>query len=258
MKTIKRLIECLAVGLLLISCHEYEMVQYGDGGQINFIGDYYLGQRSQPYWVDDTSYLHYEMNFGMNPQGDSLRFDTVVIGVQISGVPADFRRKVVFKTMNVGENAVEVLYPEEYYMPADTGMTTFKIVLKRPAERNKVYTSFLVFDYEHSDFTAGTLERQKFRLVVQDVVNMELWGCSETDWDNYYVNYLGAYSETKQRYLITKYGAYNFQNWTMSSEYLELFNSNGFYTDYEDYKKSPGYKPLIDENTGEEISFPII
>lgn len=254
MKNIKRCIGRLAIGLLLIACHEYEMVQYGDVSQINFVGDYYLGQREQPYWVDDTSYLHYKMNFGMNPLGDSLLFDTVVIGVQIGGMPADFQRKVVFKTVNVGENAVEVLYPEEYYMPADTGMATFKIVLKRPAEHNKVYTTFLVFDYDHSDFTTGTLERQRFRLVVQDVVNMELWECSEMEWEYYF----GAYSETKLRYLITKYCADNFQDWRMSGNFTELFYSNAFYTDYEDYKKSPGYKPLIDENTGEEISFPMI
>ena len=98
MKTIKRLIECLAVGLLLISCHEYEMIRYGEGGQINFMGDYYLGERETPFWQDDTSYIHYEVNFGINPLGDSLLMDTVIIGVKISGTPSEHPRKVVFKT----------------------------------------------------------------------------------------------------------------------------------------------------------------
>ena len=69
----------LILALAIYSCQEYEMVQYGTGQQINFMGDYYLGQNKEPYWEDDTAYLHYEVNFGINPLGDSLRVDTVLI-----------------------------------------------------------------------------------------------------------------------------------------------------------------------------------
>ena len=38
----------LMLALAIYSCQEYEMVQYGTGQQINFMGDYYLGQNKKP------------------------------------------------------------------------------------------------------------------------------------------------------------------------------------------------------------------
>ena len=75
MKKIGIVIFLMLALAVLYSCQEYEMVQYGAGQQINFMGDYYLGQNKEPYWEDDTAYLHYEVNFGINPLGDSLRAD---------------------------------------------------------------------------------------------------------------------------------------------------------------------------------------
>ena len=109
MKKIGIVIFLMLALAVLYSCQEYEMVQYGAGQQINFMGDYYLGQNKEPYWEDDTAYLHYEVNFGINPLGDSLRVDTVLIGVKISGAMVDYPRKVVFKTDAPDENALEVL-----------------------------------------------------------------------------------------------------------------------------------------------------
>ena len=238
------------------ACHEYEMIQYGEGGQINFMGDYYLGQRDEPYWQDDTSYMHYEVNFGINPLGDSLWMDTVVIGVKISGTVTSYPRKVVFKTETSREDALEVVFPEEYYVPADTGAAEFRILLKRPIDRNKVYVANLTFDYSRSDFSAGTIERQYFRLKAEDSVNLELWGSYAEEWEYYYSMYFGDYSETKARYLITKYGATNLMEWTMTNDFYDLLLSNGFYSDFEAYKANPANKPLLDENTGEWIEIP--
>lgn len=93
MKKIGIVIFLMLALAVLYSCQEYEMVQYGAGQQINFMGDYYLGQNKEPYWEDDTAYLHYEVNFGINPLGDSLRVDTVLIGVKISGAMVDYPGK---------------------------------------------------------------------------------------------------------------------------------------------------------------------
>lgn len=255
MKRLRYIFLLLAAGLFG-SCYEYEMIRYGEGGQINFMGDYYLGERETPFWQDDTSYMHYEVNFGINPLGDSLLMDTVIIGVKISGTPSEHPRKVVFKTESKEENTLEVIFPEEYYVPADTGMAEFKILLKRPNSRNKVYTANLTFDYMASDFDAGTMERQYFRLKAEDSVNLELWGSYTEEWDYYYSMYFGDYSETKARYLITKYGATNLMEWTMTNEFYDLLLSNGFYTDFEAYKTNPDNKPLLDENTNEWIAIP--
>ena len=89
----------------------------------------------------------------------------------------------------------------------------FKILLKRPATRNATYSANLTFDYAQSDFEAGTLERQFFRLKAEDTVNLGLWGSNEEEWDGYYAMYFGDYSETKARYLITKYGGTSLNEW---------------------------------------------
>ena len=64
--------------------------------------------------------------------------------------------------------------------------------------------------------------------------------------------YFGDYSETKARYLITKYGG------TSLNQFYDILLSNGFYTDLEAYKADPANRPLIDENTGEWIEIPDI
>ncbi|MCQ4874672.1 DUF4843 domain-containing protein [Butyricimonas paravirosa] len=256
MKKLTIILQLLTMFIFLQSCEEYEMVQYGEGREINFMGDYYLGKGKKPYWVDEPEYLHYDANFGINPLGDSLLMDTILVGVKISGIVADHPRKVVFTTNVPDKNALEVVYPEEYYVPVDTGVAVFQILLKRPATRGVEYTADLTFDYDKSDFKAGTLERQVFKLKVRDEVSMELWGTYEEEWDGYYAMFFGPYSETKARYLITKYGGTILNEWIMTDKFMEILYSNGFYQDFEAYKANPANKPLLDENTGEWIEIP--
>ena len=70
--------------------------------------------------------------------------------------------------------------------------------------------------------------------------------------------YFGDYSETKARYLITKYGGTSLNEWMMTNQFYDILLSNGFYTDLEAYKADPANRPLIDENTGEWIEIPDI
>ena len=175
------------IGLLMIllaffsSCEKYDMVEFGEGGEINFRGRYLNG--SKYYWSDDEKYLEWEKNFGMNVQGDSLLQDTVIVGVKIMGEIVNYPRKVVLKSEAPAENALEVIFPEEYYVPADTAVATFRVIVKRPATRNITYTTKLMFDYSQSDFEAGTRERQVFNLKAEDKVSMELWGITQEDWE---------------------------------------------------------------------------
>ena len=59
--------------------------------------------------------------------------------------------------------------------------------------------------------------------------------------------YFGDYSETKARYLITKYGGTSLNEWMMTNQFYDILLSNGFYTDLEAYKADPANRPLIDE-----------
>ena len=184
------------IGLLMIllaffsSCEKYDMVEFGEGGEINFRGRYLNG--SKYYWSDDEKYLEWEKNFGMNVQGDSLLQDTVIVGVKIMGEIVNYPRKVVLKSEAPAENALEVIFPEEYYVPADTAVATFRVIVKRPATRNITYTTKLMFDYSQSDFEAGTRERQVFNLKAEDKVSMELWGITQEDWEYEPVFFFGV------------------------------------------------------------------
>ena len=49
MKNMAIILQVLITLLFLQSCEEYEMVQYGEGNEINFMADYYLGKEKKPY-----------------------------------------------------------------------------------------------------------------------------------------------------------------------------------------------------------------
>ena len=246
------------IGLLMIllaffsSCEKYDMVEFGESGEINFRGRYLNG--SKYYWSDDEKYLEWEKNFGMNVQGDSLLQDTVIVGVKIMGEIVNYPRKVVLTSEAPAENALEVIFPEEYYVPADTAVAT---IVKRPATRNITYTTKLMFDYSQSDFEAGTQERQVFNLKAEDKVSMELWGITQEDWEYEPVFFFGEWSETKMRYMITMLGCVSFMNWYYNEDsFFEALMGNVLYESLEEYKADSSNPPLLDENTGEWIEFP--
>ena len=241
--------------VFLQGCEKYEMVDYGEGGEINFMGRFQSG--SKYYWSDDEKYLEWKRNFGVNKLGDSLLLDTMIVGVKIMGIKADHPRKVVLKSNPPKENALEVIFPEEYYVSADTGIASFKVLVRRPATQNVTYTTELVFDYAQSDFKAGTEERQVFKLVAEDKVSLELWGITEEYWEYEPVMFFGAWSETKMRYMITMLGCTNFEAWYYADDsFWEAIMGNILYETLEEYKSDPSNPPLLDENTGEWIEFP--
>ena len=246
-------IKILMIGVLTVllsGCSEYEMIKYDSGGCINFMG---FDERGYAY--DDVKYLNWERNFGINSQGDSLLVDTIRVGVKISGELASYPRKVALKVKNVSEEGLEFIFRDDYVVPADTGRTEFQVYVKRPVQRNKEYKAELMFDYENSDFKAGTLERQSFKITCLDKITMELWGTNQFEWDEYYGMLFGEWSDTKIRFIITTVGAVSLPTWEASVD---------FYNDYffllealEEYKLNPSNPPLLDDN-GEWIEFPNI
>lgn len=251
----KRLIIGLPViGLLFFfGCERYDMIVYGEGGEINFRGRYQNGSRY--YWSDDEKYLVWENNFGVNPQGERLLQDTLILGVKVMGVTAGQPRKVVLKANPPEKNALEVIFAEEYYVPADTGVATFQVYVKRPVTRNATYTTELVFDYAQSDFLPGTIERQVFQLKAEDKVSLELWGITEEFWEYEPVMLLGEWSEAKMRFMLTLFGCVKFEDW-YDYYFYDILLDNMVYECLKEYKSDPSNPPFIDENTGEWIEFP--
>lgn len=258
----KKIIYLILLGfavLYLNSCEENKMVDYGEGGEINFMGDFYSGQKKNPYWVDEVKYLKYEKNFGINPLGDSLMYDTVRLAVKIMGVRADHPRRVVLATNPPRENALEVILADEYYVLADTGIAEIKVVIKRPATHKGTWSTKLIFDYARSDFRAGTLERQEFELKAQDSVSLKLWGTTQEEWDAELSGgfFFGEYSDTKARFIMTLLGCTKFNEWYDSDEFWEVIYGNVLFEALEEYKSDPANPPLLDDR-GEWIEFPDI
>lgn len=248
MKKLIVILQLITLFVFLQGCDKYEMIKYDVGDRVNFMG---FDERGNAW--DDVAYLKWDGNFGVNSQGDSLKIDTVKIGVKISGEMADHPRKVAFKVKNISEERIDVILRDDYVIPADTGIASFQIYVKRPVKRDVEYKAELLFDYENSDFGAGTSERQAFSLTCQDKVTMEAWGTSQIEWDGYYCMYFGEWSDTKVRFIITTVGATSLPKWEASND----FYGDYFYLldEFEKYKSDPTNPPLLDDN-GEWISFP--
>ena len=232
------------IGIVCFSCEKAEMVKYESGDRLNFIGYDDWGLLK-----DDKNLLVWSGNFGINPQGDSLKLDTLKVGVRVSGEAAGIARKLFLKVKNISEEKAEILLRDDYVMPADTGLTEIEVYVKRPARRNTDYEAGLEFDYEKSGFERGTLERQTYVLKFKDVVSKELWEVNET----YFNFYFGDWSETKARFMITVTGAVSFSKWVASArfeqDYFHLLD------EFERYKADPSNPPLLDDN-GQWIAFP--
>ena len=54
----KKILYMMIVALCFAACEEYEMIQYGKGARINFMGDINWaspGTSSSPLWSDDAT-----------------------------------------------------------------------------------------------------------------------------------------------------------------------------------------------------------
>ena len=257
----KKIIDSLLFALLLLSsCNEYEMVQYEEGGQINFLADAawatdYTGKG--PVWSESATLL-YKFNFGINEQGENLMYDTVMLAVKIMGDVVAHPRRVALAVKPSSTDTFGIIFPEEegYVVKADTFAATFAIVIKRPALQVSD-TAVLTFDYANSDFTRGFEERQEVKLIIEDIVTEKLWQYDEALWNNY-EKYLGGFGEVKARYLMTQYGCVSFEKWV--SKITALGKANRFYLDLEEYKakcaEDDSMPKFIDKDTGEWIAFP--
>lgn len=255
----KRIINITVICFSLVffyGCKEYEMADYGEGGEINFLADEawaedYTGKG--PSW-SGTADLLYKFNFGINELGENLKYDTVLMAVKVMGDAVGQPRRVALAVKPSSMRSFEVIFPseEQYVVQPGTFAAVFAIVIQRPALQISD-TATLLIDYDKSDFLKGARERQEVKLIVQDLVNQKLWKYDENQW-KIYGKYLGTYSDTKARFLMTQYGCVSFEKWV--GKITALGRANRFYEDLEAYKADASKPELIDENTGEWIAFP--
>lgn len=225
----------LIAGFFLSGCSEYQMKTYETNGRINFTATNEYGQET-----DRVEDLVYEKNFGTMPP--ARLYDTMVIEVKVQGNITDYPRKVAFK-VEPENSGIEVVSPEEYYVPADAYKAAFKVLVKRVELLDTVLEAQLTFDYAHSDFQAGTDERQQYALTCYDVITIDLVNMSMVYWNYFYKRYLGTWSNVKARFIIQTLGVTDFLAWRpyIQSDAVVLKKA------LEEYKADSANPPLYDE-----------
>lgn len=225
----------LMAGFFLFGCSEYQMKTYETNDRINFTATNDYGQET-----DRKDDLVYEKNFGTMPPAQL--YDTVQIEVKVQGNITDYPRKVAFK-VEPENSGIEVVFPEEYYVPADTFKAAFKVLVKRVELLDTLLEAQLTFDYARSDFQAGTEERQYYALTCYDVITIDLVNMSMVYWNYFYKKYLGTWSNVKARFIIRTLGVTDFLAWRpyLQSDAVILKKA------LEEYKSNPANPPLYDE-----------
>lgn len=221
----------------MAGCSEYEMKTYDLFDRINFISEDAYGYEST-----DPENMVWEKNFGVNPLGDRLKSDTLLVTVKAQGNIADEARRIAFRVIPE-DCGVEIESLGEYVMPAGEYKCTFALLVKRPVLQDTVFEGQLTFDFEHSDFQAGVDEQQYFTLACSDVVNMEVLNTYEWGWLYGPGMNLGSWSNTKARFIINVLGITDFGSWY----WVTPIQESALREALEEYKANPDNPPLYDE-----------
>lgn len=237
----------LAAVLCAAGCNEAEMVRYENGGQVNLYGWYYPHKES--WELDSEAFLRKKFNFGVNPKGEKLMYDTLKVGVRLMGMPVDHDRDIIYKLVAETDNVIELeTIPEEtYFMPAGEAKVTVKYLVKRVATRNEVYKAKWMVDYDRTEFTPGSIEKQAFSLEFSDIVTPEVLGFKvEESWDWYAdLGVLFGYSETKMRFIITTLGITDIPGWL--DNFGPYWDAEILQDALDEYRADPSTPPLYDE-----------
>ena len=229
------------LGMLLgAGCQEYEMKEYTLMGRINFIA-------VDEYGVEytDPEKMVYEVDFGTM----FAMQDTFPITVRAQGNITDYDRKIAFKF--VKDSGIKIENLSGHVLPAGEYQHTFNLIVNKPTVADTLFEGELTFDYANSDFLAGVDEQQYYTLECGDMFDPAIYEKAQEWWE---FCYFGDYSETKVKFitLALNWTATTWENaWMNAAAYL-----NDATTALEEYRANPNNLPLLDENTGEWISFP--
>lgn len=203
-KHITKLFAIAALCMAMWSCEKEEVPTYDSPTAINFLApDGYGG------FTDNYLNLASEINlYELYLEGMDVGEKELLVGFQIEGKIPDKDMKVRFATEKV-DDAEQALIdcPADSVVKAGEYRQTATFICHKPAEMEKEYSAYIVFDYANSDVVAGTKERQKFKVTVKDVTD---WGgmyvSDEDEWNAYYSDVLGKYGPMKVRFILYALG----------------------------------------------------
>lgn len=183
-------------------CKEETVDTFNSAPGVNFlVSDGYGG------WEDDYENLKteasffeeyfYQQSFDIGTQLD------IPLCVQLEGRLSD--RPLNVSLTAVAEDGYDM---PQLVMPGDSAIAAgeyrkeFNVTCMKP-DLGKEQRCYITFDYAKSDVVAGTMERQKYEIVVSDVTPWSSLGVTdEASWNDAFSGAFGPYGEVKMRFIM--------------------------------------------------------
>ena len=242
---------CLPV-ILLIACTKQKIAAGTDAqASVYFI---YTATAATTGNIDSLNYTFVDKN-------SSVTMDTVWLPVRIAGYTAGQDRPIKLVVASAGTTAIAGTHYKllNYVMPKDSFQTSLGVVLIRDPSLQDTSVVLNLQLQPSTDFPVlmkDTLmgdgdyySRNNIRIIITDRL------IKPSNWDTYLVNFFGAYSEVKFRFIAGVLGVSSFPNTGPNAlkypqlQYYQTVVRNALI----DYNAAHG--PLIDEN-GSPVTFP--
>lgn len=185
---------------VVCACSKEEVPLFDSATGINFLAPDGRGGFSDNYQkLSREVNLYRDYMKGMDVQSRPLG-----IGFRLEGLVAASDMRVRFALEPVdGHDMAQIDLPADSVVRAGEYMQTATVVCHRPAEYDKAYAAYIVFDYANSDVVAGTKERQKFKVVVKDDTDwVGMFVSGRDEWNKLYGGVLGDYGPLKVRFIL--------------------------------------------------------
>lgn len=239
------LVFCICIGIF--GCTENEMSKYQEAPAVNFSALDENGEISDELSLLNRTYDFTDLFVSTLQSRDVL--------VKLQGYAQEKDLKVAFKVKPVeGYLTPDIQVLKNCSIPKGGFVDTLTLEVKRPGIADTTYMADLVFDYENSEVSAGTVERQEFRIVVYDKFKFswEETGITPTDWEDYLQPNLGEPSVVKIHFILV-----TFEVETLADIYVELYYNASYRTKLRealDAYNAQREEPMKDEN-GKVVTF---
>lgn len=187
--------------LTMTGCKEEEVDTFDSKPGVNFLVDNGYG-----VYVDDYQNLKTDEDF-FNAYFSQKTIDisttsTISLCVQLEGRLSDKPLNIRLKAeAEDGYEMPELEMPGDSAIAAGEYQKVFNITVHKPAfgEERRCY---ITFDYANSDVVAGTMERQKYEIIVSDVTPFREMGVTDAaSWTAAFGDALGQYGDVKVRFI---------------------------------------------------------
>lgn len=234
MKYIQYILTACLLLMLGTSC-ENDGFYYQDEARIRMEGP--------EEWTLETDSLLF--SFVTSPE--TVTEQTMNVTLYVMGLTTDYDRTANVEVVTDQTTASSDLYevPAKVTIPAGENQGSCPVVLKRSALLQNTTVRLYIRVAASEDFAVGNIEQSHLLLKWNDILS------EPTNW-NELKEFFGTYSDAKYRFMLSYAGVSEFDTEAMT--WAELNNYKITLTNaYNEYRTTN--PPILDENTGLEISF---